>query len=136
MLLTKDQVIGKWAGHVTPAQEDNVEHLVATCNALIQVMMADGVEFKTNPITGSIVGGETLGGFRPQDCPIGAPNSAHKQGMAVDLYDPDNKIDEWLYRNYNQLNSCGLWFEHKSATPRWSHWSIRKPGSGRRFFLP
>jgi len=136
MFLTKEQVIGKWAGHVTPAQENNIEQLVATCNALIEVMVADGVEFKINPITGSIVGGETLGGFRPQNCPIGAPNSAHKQGMAVDIYDPDNKIDEWLYRNYAMLNSSGLWFEHKSATPRWSHWSSRKPGSGRRFFLP
>lgn len=135
-MLTKTDVIGKWAGNVTPAQEDNIEQLVATCNALIEVMEADGITFKVNPITGSIVSGETLGGFRPMDCPIGAPNSAHKQGMAVDLYDPENKIDDWLYFHAPKLEKCGLWFEHKSATPYWSHWSIRQPKSGRRFFHP
>lgn len=136
MMLTKDQVIGKWKGYVTPQQEDTIEQLVATCNALIQVMIADGVQFKINPLTGSIVSGETLGGFRPQNCPIGAPKSAHKNGAAVDLYDPDNSIDQWLWQHKNDLSSCGLWFEHPTATPRWSHWSIRKPASGNRFFKP
>lgn len=136
MKLTTTDVIGKWAGHITPAQHDNIDRLVATANALIEVMVSDGVMFPVNPMTGSIVGGETLGGFRPQNCPIGAPNSAHKMGMAVDLYDPNNAIDKWLWNHRSTLNTSGLWFEHPDATPRWSHWSIRPPRSGARFFRP
>lgn len=136
MKLTFEQVLGKWKGQATSAQENNIEHLVATCNGLIEVMLADKVWFPTNPLTGSIVGGESLGGFRPKDCPIGAPGSAHKQGLAVDLYDPKNEIDAWLWEHRSALESCGLYFEHPEATPRWSHWSLRRPKSGRRFFRP
>lgn len=136
MYLTRQQVIGKWVGYPTPAQEANIDHLVAKVNALMQVMIHDGVVFRTNPKTGSIVSGETLGGFRPKDAQVGAFNSAHKQGMSVDIYDPDGKIDAWLYKHQDVLKSSGLWFEHPSATDGWSHWSIRQPKSGNRFFYP
>jgi hypothetical protein len=99
-------------------------------------MEATGLRFTINPLTQSLVGGETLGGFRPQDCPIGAPQSAHKQGLAVDIYDPDNKIDNWIIGHQQVLKEFGLYFEHPTATPRWSHWTTRKPASGRRIFYP
>ena len=138
MNLHPEQYFGKWlkSKDVTIEIIDNAKRLCAAVNRLISVMELTGFEFKINPITGTIVGGETLGGFRPQDCPIGAPLSAHKQGLAVDLFDPDNKIDSWLIGHQKLLKDYGLYFEHPTATPRWSHWSIRKPRSGRLFFYP
>jgi hypothetical protein len=135
-MLTLDAYFGKWKHKATADHIHHATELIANCNGLIQVMEADGFQFPINPITGSIVGGESYGGYRPQDCPIGAPASAHKQGMAVDLYDPLNKIDDWLIAHPAAYEKLFLWFEHPSATPHWSHWSIRKPKSGRKFFLP
>lgn len=138
MKLTVEQYFGKYLHHkdATPEKRENAEKLVAAANRLINLMVMDGVKFKTNPLTGSIVGGETLGGFRPLDCPIGASASAHKQGMAVDVYDPNGEIDSWLLSHQLALKPFGLFFEHPTATKGWSHWSIRAPKSGRRFFYP
>lgn len=138
MKLHVEQYFGKWlkSKDVTIEIIDNAKFLCAACNKLISEMEFHGVVFRENPLTQSLVSGETLGGFRPQDCPIGAPRSAHKQGLAVDLYDPDNKIDGWLYSHQSMLKEFGLFFEHPTATNTWSHWSIRAPKSGRRFFYP
>jgi len=138
MMLHVEQYFGKWLQHkdVTLAIIDNAKDLCERSNRLIAIMEDTGLELQINPLTQSLVGGETLGGFRPQDCPLGAPMSAHKQGMAVDLYDPDNRIDNWLVGHQKALEQYGLYFEHPSATPRWSHWGTRKPKSGRRFFYP
>ena len=137
-MLTIEQYFGKYINHkdVTVEIRGNAQRLVDATNRLINLMTMDDVKFKTNPLTGSFVGGETLGGFRPQDCPIGAPRSAHKQGLAVDLYDPDGRIDDWLVRHQLALKPFGLFFEHPTATRGWSHWTIRAPKSGRRFFYP
>lgn len=137
-MLTLQQYFGKWlkCDDATDRRKDNAEVLVVRVNKLVAVMEQGGVSFKVNPLTGSIVGGETLGGFRPQACPIGAPQSAHKEGLAVDIYDPDNKIDAWITSHAKELAQYGLYFEHPTATPRWSHWTIRAPKSGRRFFYP
>lgn len=138
MNLTLIQYFGKYLKHIdaTTERKDNAEKLVIAVNRLIDIMVMAGVTFRTNPLTGSIVGGETLGGFRPQNCPIGAPASAHKQGLAVDIYDPDGKIDDWLISHQLELKQYGLYFEHPTATRGWSHWSTRKPRSGRTFFYP
>jgi hypothetical protein len=138
MKLHVEQYFGNWLQHkdVTMPIIDNAKALVEACNKLIEAMELTGVEFTINPMTQSIIGGETLGGFRPQDCPIGAPQSAHKQGLAVDIYDPDNKIDNWIIGHQKILHQYCLYFEHPIATPRWSHWSIRRPKSGKRIFYP
>lgn len=132
------QYFGKWLNNrdVTPERMNNAENLCAAVNKLMEYMEADGMQFPINPHTRTNVGGETLGGFRPQSCAIGAPQSAHKEGMAVDIYDPDNKIDKWLLAHEAELELFSLWFEHPDATPHWSHWSTRKPKSGNRFFRP
>lgn len=137
-MLTLTQYFGKYAQHkdVTAERLANAERLVMAVNRLHQLMVIGGVTFPINPLTGSIVGGETLGGFRPQDCPIGAPASAHKQGLAVDIYDPKGEIDGWLISHQLGLKPYGLYFEHPATTPRWSHWTVRAPKSGRRFFYP
>lgn len=124
---------------VTVARYANAERLLRAVNRLMLLGVAEGVLFEYNPKTKSQISGEKNGGFRPQDCPIGAPQSSHKECLAVDLYDPVGKIDEWLQTSKEAkkiYEDLGLYFEHPSATIGWSHWQMRKPGSGRRFFLP
>lgn len=88
----------------------------------------------TNPVTGSQVSGEKDGGWRPQSCPIGAPNSAHKQGRAVDVYDPDGFLDDYLTDDL--LAIYGLYREHPASTRGWCHLTDRAPPSGKRTFYP
>lgn len=137
-MLTVEQYFGKWANHpdVTPDIRANAINLVNAVNPLIDFCKRGGIEFPINPSTGCIVSGTTLGGFRPQSCTIGAPQSAHKQGLAVDIYDPHNEIDVFLEAHIDQLAQFGLWFEASAYTNGWSHWSIKQPKSGRRFFIP
>jgi len=120
----------------TPARQENATKLLAACAALEVEMARGGVTFPDSPRTKSGVSGSTFGGFRPQDCPIGAPNSAHKEGLAVDRYDPFGKIDEWCMAHPSRLEHHGIYIEHPSATPGWSHWSTKAPRSGNRVFYP
>ena len=137
-MITLAQYFGKFIDHpdATDTIKDNAHRLLAAVAGLEAVALADGVEFTDNPATGSGVSGQTYGGFRPQDCPQGAKYSSHKQGMAVDLYDPSNAIDDWCIANLQDLENFGIYIEHPNATPRWSHWTIRAPKSGKRVFLP
>jgi hypothetical protein len=140
MISMKDY-IGHWSKSKdwTPSRQANAQRLLSSVNSLMSIAMADGVKFQTNPKTNSQVSGETYGGFRPQDCPQGAPNSSHKEGLAVDIYDPFGHIDAWLLqspRAQSAIESLDMYFEHPSKTESWSHWSIKRPGSGKRFFYP
>lgn len=117
------------------ARVDNAIALLLRVNALIaHLETVMGIVFRVNPGTGTCVSGKTFGGFRPQDCPQGAPTSSHKDGAGVDLYDPDNKIDDAL--DDALLEKFHLYREHPSATARWCHLTTRAPRSGRRTFLP
>lgn len=120
----------------TPERFANAERLLSAVEKLELLAMADGVEFPDNPATGTGVSGQEFGGFRPQNCKVGASNSAHKEGLAVDLYDPANAIDAWCMDNQNLLVECGIYIEHPNHTPRWSHWSIKPPRSGKHVFIP
>ena len=132
---------GKYEGHadITPARYANAQRLVAKANTLMAAMMADGVEFPDNPATKCQIAGSGNGGFRPQDCAIGAPGSAHKMGLAVDIFDKDGKIDQWLNDAVGArevYEDLGLYFEALSSTIGWCHCSLVAPKSGRRFFIP
>lgn len=133
--------IGKWekSPDWTPARQANAQKLLTACNALEAIAVKAGVKFPINPKTKSPVSGDVYGGFRPQSCTEGAPNSAHKEGMAVDRYDPDGSIDEWLVSSKDAQKAAktlGLYFEASKYTPGWSHWGIRRPLSGNLFFIP
>lgn len=137
-MITLQQYVGPhgaspdWTG----ARQANAAALLSACSRLEMLALQDGVKFPINPVTQSGVSGETLGGFRPQACPIGAPTSAHKEGMAVDRYDPDGLIDKWCFEHQARLEQCGIYLEHPDATKGWSHWSTRAPKSGKRVFYP
>ena len=137
-MITLAQYVGPHAKSKdwTPARQANAAALLAACVALEAEAVADGATFPINPATKTGVSGQTFGGFRPQDCPQGAPNSSHKEGSAVDLYDPNGDIDAWCIAHQDRLALHGIYIEHPSATPRWSHWTTRAPGSGNRVFYP
>lgn len=103
-------------------------------NELLADAEAHGVELADNPKTGTLVSGTTYGGFRPQDCPQGAPTSAHKEGRAVDIYDPLGALDRWISDLI--LAKYDLYRESPLATSGWCHLSDRAPPSGKRTFLP
>ena len=114
----------------------NAQKLLDICALLETELIAAGIEFPINPKTNSGVSGETNGGFREQNCIVGAPNSSHKEGQAVDRYDPENKIDAYLMANQDLLVKYGIYIESPDSTPSWSHWSTRAPGSGHHVFIP
>lgn len=137
-MITLAQYVGPHAGSPdwTAENQANAAKLLVACNALEAEMVEDGIAFPDNPATKSGVSGRTFGGFRPQDCPQGAPNSSHKKALAVDRYDPKGEIDAWLMANQDRLVFHGLYIESPDFTKGWSHWTTRAPKSGRRVFYP
>ena len=137
-MITLNQYVGRWSQSPdwTEERQANARALLAACALLEDRMSAEGFTFPINPVTGSGVSGATFGGFRPQSAPVGAPKSNHKIGLAVDRYDPLNKIDAWCMANLDVLEECGIWIEHPSKTETWSHWQCVPPKSGKRVFYP
>ena len=143
-MFTLDNYVGPYKDSPdwTPECQANAQALIEACTGLQADLEAAGIHFHLNPATGTTVSGEGHGGFRDQSCPIGAKDSAHKQGQAVDRYDPENEIDEYLWKNFNAdpennlLVKHGIYIEAPQSTPHWSHWGIRKPASGHHIFNP
>ena len=137
-MITYEQYVGHWAQSpdLTSERKVNAVRLLYAVADLQKEMEDDNVIFLCNPKTWSQISGEVYGGFRPQDCPIGATHSSHKEGLAVDIYDPDNKIDAWCMAHEDRLKFHGIYIEHPDSTPHWSHWTIRAPSSGHTVFYP
>lgn len=137
-MITLLQYFGPWMNHpdATPAKQANAQRLLDAVNSLMAYAEEHGIEFKINPSTDSQVSGTRLGGFRPILSTTGAARSSHKEGLAVDIYDPDDEIDKWCLDNLDRLEKVGIYLEHPDYTTTWSHWTIRKPGSGNRVFYP
>jgi hypothetical protein len=138
-MLDVDHLFQAYQDHpgITSSHRSNAELLISRVNTLLARCLRTGqVDLETNPKTGTLISGEKNGGWRPQDCPIGAPNSSHKTGQGVDLYDPDGDIDNCLMEHQNILVECGLYIEHPSATRGWSHLTTRPPKSHNRVFYP
>lgn len=137
-MITLADYFGKWYGcpDMTETRLDNAERLLDACGDLELMARNDGVQFPVNPVTGTQVSGQTYGGFRPMACPQGALHSSHKEGLAVDRYDPTGIIDAWCMQNLDKLEQCGIYIEHPESTNGWSHWTIKAPRSGNRVFFP
>jgi len=118
---------------VTNEIRANAKVLVDRVNALIDTFTkATGKVLVANPKTGTLVSGTTEGGFRLKNSTTGAPRSAHKEGKAVDIYDPDGFLDDWL--NDDKLIQGALYREAPIHTPRWAHLTTRSPASGNRSY--
>lgn len=135
-MITIEDYFGPWMNHADAdvRRKANAQTLLAKVNALLEDAEAAGVELKVNPITGTLVSGQTFGGFRPQSCPQGAPTSSHKEGRGVDVVDRSGALDDWI--TDATLEHHGLYREHPEDTPNWCHLTDRAPGSGRRTFKP
>jgi hypothetical protein len=123
---------------MSPDLEHNAAIMVELANKLLVLAHSAGITLPTNPHTGSVVSS----GWRPASInaatPNAAPNSKHMTGQAIDLYDPDGDLDEWLISADGQkvMADLGLWHEHPSATKGWAHVQSLPPRSGRRTFYP
>jgi len=135
-MITLEQYAGKWIEHAdfNDACKKNAVILLDRVNQLIDSANRAGIELKDNPTTGSLVSGTQYGGFRPQSCPEGAPKSSHKTGQAIDIYDPQGKLDDWI--NDAILTQFDLYRESPTYTKGWCHLSTRSPKSGKRTFIP
>ncbi len=127
---------GPWAGHKDATDQVKIDayNLLEKVNGLLDEAFAHMIDMEDNPTTGTLVSGSTYGGFRPQDCPQGAPQSSHKVGRGIDIYDPKNVLDNWITDAI--LERHGLYREAPLSTPRWCHLTDRAPKSGRRTFQP
>lgn len=140
MITLADYYMGRDATHsvwLTTEMRTNAALTVGLANKLLVLAKTAGVGLKSNPKTGSIVNS----GWRPAQVNAGvpgaAPNSKHLTCRAIDLYDPDGDLDEWLLDGADTvLKDLGLWLEHPAATKGWSHLQTVPPGSGRRVFYP
>ena len=139
-MISRKDYLGSYAGcsDITPAISVNIDRLLNKVNALLAYMQQDKVIVPINPKTRSQISGELNGGFRPSDCKVGSEKSQHKQGNALDLYDPLGLVDAWTTNpnNLKKIQALDLYFEDKSVTAGWCHVQIVPPKSGRRWFLP
>lgn len=132
------EYFGAYAAHkdATALVKANASAMLRAVNALYAAAARDGCELPDNPATGSGVSGNGHGGFRPQDCAVGAPNSTHKTGHAVDRYDPRREFAAWCLAHPQALARLGLHMEDPRWTPSWVHLQDVPPASQRLVYVP
>ena len=124
---------------VTEEKLENARILLERVNALLdEAFGVAGILVLNDPDTGTQIsgskGGEGGGGFRLSNATTGKPASAHKLAMAVDVFDPENKLDDWITREI--LIKHGLYREARQWTLGWCHLQTRPPRSLMRSFNP
>ena len=71
-------------------------------------------------------------GFRPSAVNKAIPNAAkaslHQIGLAIDIADPDGKLDALIASKDELLKKYGLWQEDIAATPTWAHLDLKNRG--------
>lgn len=141
MMTVSDYFMGrreKYPQALTPEIEREAARTVDLANKLLAQAQTYGVTIDISPITKTAVSS----GWRPPEVnsatPRAAVKSKHMTGQAIDLYDPDGDLDEWLLTGEGQaaMTALGLWHEHPSATKGWAHVQTIPPRSGRRTFYP
>ena len=123
----------------TQERQDNANELLVRVNALLarakmETVYQDWIDEDTGTQISGAKGGYGDGGFRLQSASTGKPFSSHKQGMAVDVYDPHGKLDDWITDGL--LEEFDLYREAPTATRGWCHLSTKAPGSGHRTLVP
>lgn len=138
---------------ITSGFRDNAEETCLSVNELLDAFEADGnFPLKLSPVTGTLLSLKNAG-WRPSTVG-GAPGSAHRTGSAVDLHDPEARLDTWIMNGLKTqdpetgrmepdvLIEYDLYMEDPQATAGqvtkggWCHLAIVKPKSGKRVFLP
>ncbi len=130
MKITLDQYFAPYPELRTPEFEASATLLLTRVDKLLSAY--PGV-LKKAPVTKNYIEGP-LGGVRPLNTTTGSVMSSHKKAQAVDVYDPDNKLDKWLTDAI--LAEYDLYREHPNYTDTWCHLTTRCPGSHKRTFIP
>lgn len=128
--------LGHYAADSSAAVRIAAGDLLLAVNDLLDAAAADGVELLENPATDSMVSGRGNGGFRPPYVRVGAPQSKHRTGHAVDVFDPRRALAAWCVANPERLVECGLAMEDPRWTPTWVHLQDLLPASGKYVFIP
>lgn len=128
----------------TGERQERAELLLDRVNAMLAEAAsagayADEIDDDTGSQISGVQGGSGDGGFRLQNSGTGAGRSKHKEGAAVDIFDPSGKLDAWLTDAI--LKRYGLFREHPSATNGWCHVQTIPPGAWKadselRTYLP
>ena len=122
----------------TPEHDAAATELLTRVNLLLGEAEATGIAQSICPNTGTQIsgskGGSGDGGFRLTTATTGAPGSSHKEARAVDVYDPQGHLDNWL--TDAKLETHGLYREAPAYTPNWAHLTTRPPHSRKRTFIP
>lgn len=127
-----------YALNLTPDIEREAARTVELANKLLTSAALHGVVTPHHPTNESLL----TSGWRPPainaTTPRAAVNSKHMSGKAIDVYDPDGDLDDWLMTEKGRaaLEAIGLWMEHPAATKGWCHLQTVPPGSGNRVFYP
>lgn len=141
MILLADYFMGRREQYPLAMSPEIERQALLTCelaSKLLEQARTYGVSLDVNPKTRSLV----ASGWRPPAYNAtvagAAPNSKHMTGQAIDIYDPDGDLDDWLMTGEGQaaLMALGLWMEHPSATKSWSHLQTIPPRSSKRVFYP
>lgn len=140
-MLTIGEYFGAKFTHpdATEARKGNARELLFRVNRLLGAAEEAGVYVAPiDPDTGTCIsgskGGAGDGGFRLQSSTTGAAKSQHKEGSAVDVYDPGDVLDNWITDEI--LEAYGLFRERQTKTSGWAHLQSHPPGSGHRTFDP
>ena len=108
----------------TPEQYSNMEKLLVAVNI---IRTAWG---KPMTVTSGLRSNADQTRINPS-----APKSNHLIGAAVDIYDPDLSLTEWLKGDGAEvLKNANLYCE--LGNKNWAHFQIYPPKSARRWFLP
>lgn len=131
---------------VTPVVLAHSADLLTKVNYVYGIAHLAGCSLPDNPSTGSGVSGSGHGGFRSPLCTVGAINSLHRTGEAVDRYDPSRKFASWCLAHQDILVDQGLWMEDPCWTVTlgfdgkvvggWVHLQTKPPKSGLRVYRP
>lgn len=135
-VLTLEQYFAGYPNHPCISQTHREEAAVLIERVNVVLRAATSVRILNNPVTGGRISGQTNGGWRPLNCPVGAANSKHKTAQAVDIYDPYRELAAWVVAHLPEMEKVGLWMEDFRWTPSWVHFQSAPPGSGKRIFVP
>lgn len=136
--LTQENYFGKVSHIAKPDPEvvTNATELLTQVNSLLEELstwaVMEDVDEVQNPRVNS--------GWRPEaynaKVPGAAVKSKHITGQAIDLYDPESVIDDFLKDHVELLVKHRLWMEHPMATKGWCHLQSVPPRSGNLIFIP
>ena len=128
----------------TEERQTNARVLLYCANELLAYAKEHGVygewvDDDTGSQISGVQGGAGDGGFRLQKSATGTGKSKHKEGAALDVFDPQDKLDNWL--TDETLFRFKLFREHPDATKGWCHLQTIPPGwwkedSEKRTFIP